>query len=235
MAGRLMKSLEAGYSALVIGASGGIGQAISNCLAADLSCSNLVRLSRREDGLDITDEETVHRAADRLRETAFDLVVCATGALTINGVGPEKSIRQLSQSAMMNQFAANAVGPALILKHFAPLLARKRRIIVAFLSARVGSISDNQLGGWISYRSSKAALNQIVHTAAIEVSRANPASVVVTVHPGSVMTSLSAPFSSGHQRSEPENAAQAVLQALDSLQPANSGGFFAYDGSPIAW
>jgi NAD(P)-dependent dehydrogenase (short-subunit alcohol dehydrogenase family) len=235
VANTLMKSLGAGYSALVIGASGGIGQAISDCLAADLNCSNMIRLSRREDGFDITDEETVHHAAERLRETAFDLVVCATGALTINGVGPEKSIRQLSQNAMMNQFAANAVGPALILKHFAPLLGRKRRVIVAFLSARVGSIGANQLGGWISYRSSKAALNQIVHTAAIEVSRANPVSVVVTVHPGTVATSLSDPFSSGHQRSEPKSAARAVLQTLDFLQPANSGGFFAYDGSPIPW
>ena len=235
MANTLMKSLGAGYSALVIGASGGIGQAISDCLAADLNCSNMIRLSRREDGFDITDEETVHHAAERLRETAFDLVVCATGALTINGVGPEKSIRQLSQNAMMNQFAANAVGPALILKHFAPLLGRKRRVIVAFLSARVGSIGANQLGGWISYRSSKAALNQIVHTAAIEVSRANPVSVVVTVHPGTVATSLSDPFSSGHQRSEPKSAARTVLQTLDFLQPANSGGFFAYDGSPIPW
>ncbi|MCS3743992.1 NAD(P)-dependent dehydrogenase (short-subunit alcohol dehydrogenase family) [Rhizobium sp. BK661] len=136
---------------------------------------------------------------------------------------------------MMNQFAVNAIGPALLLKYFVPLLARKKRVIFAFLSARVGSIGDNQLGGWISYRSSKAALNQIVHTAAIEVSRANPASVVVAMHPGSVATSLSDGFSSGHERSEQDDAARSVLQALDALEPANTGGFFAYDGSSIVW
>ena len=230
-----MNSLDPGYSALVIGASGGIGQAISMRLAADLNCSKVTQLSRRADGLDITDEESVHRAADRFQSTPFDLIVCATGALTIDGIGPEKSIRQISQNAMMKQFAVNAVGPALIVKHFAPLLAWKKRVIFAMLSARVGSIGDNKLGGWISYRSSKAALNQIVHTAAIEVSRANPASVVVAMHPGSVATSLSDPFSSGHERSKPDDAARSILQALDALQPANTGGFFAYDGSSIVW
>lgn len=230
-----MKSLGSDYSALVIGASGGIGVAICNWLEADSNCSKLVELSRREDGFDITDEETVHCAADELKATAFDLIVCATGALTINGVGPEKSIRQVSQKAMADQFAVNAVGPALILKYFAPLLAKRKRVIFAFLSARVGSIGDNQLGGWISYRSSKAALNQIVHTAAIEISRMNPTSVVVSVHPGSVMTLLSDPFSSGRQRSGAVDAAQAILEVLDALQSDNTGGFFAYDGSSIVW
>ena len=235
MAGKLLTSLDPGYSALVIGASGGIGHAIADCLEADPNCSNTVQLSRRDDQLDITDEASVHRAADRFQSTSFDLIVCATGALTIDGVGPEKSIRQISQNAMMNQFAVNAIGPALLLKYFVPLLDRKKRVIFAFLSARVGSIGDNQLGGWISYRSSKAALNQIVHTAAIEVSRANPASVVVAIHPGSVATSLSDPFSSGHERSKPDDAARSVLQVFDGLQPANTGGFFAYDGSSIVW
>ena len=235
MADTLMKSLDAGYSALVIGATGGIGSAISGCLASDRNCSKLVQLSRSIDGINITNEETIRLAADGLKSTGFDMIICATGALTINGIGPEKSIRQMSQQAMLDQFAVNAVGPALILKYFVPLLARKKRVIFAFLSARVGSIGDNRLGGWISYRSSKAALNQIVHTAAIEVTRINQESVVVAVHPGSVMTSLSDPFSAGHERSEPESAASAILQVLDSLQPVNSGGFFAYDGKPIVW
>ena len=235
MAGKLLTSLDPGYSALVIGASGGIGHAIADCLEADPNCSNTVQLSRRDDQLDITDEESVRRAADCFQAMSFDFIVCATGALTIDGVGPEKSIRQISQNAMMNQFAVNAIGPALLLKYFVPLLDRKKRVIFAFLSARVGSIGDNQLGGWISYRSSKAALNQIVHTAAIEVSRANPASVVVAIHPGSVATSLSDPFSSNHERSKPDDAARSVLQVLDGLQPANTGGFFDYDGSSIVW
>lgn len=235
MADELLTSLDPGYSALVIGASGGIGQAIARCLAGDSNCSNVDQLSRREDGLDITDEETVHRIADQFQSMSFELIVCATGALTIDGVGPEKSIRQISRNVMMNQFAVNAVGPALILKHFVPLLAKRKRVIFSLLSARVGSIGDNQLGGWISYRSSKAALNQIVRTAAIEVSRSNAASIVVAMHPGSVATSLSDPFSSGRERSRPDDAARSILQALDGLQPASTGGFFAYDGSAIVW
>lgn len=231
----LMPSLSVGYSALVIGASGGIGQAISRQLERDSNCAKVVRLSRREDGFDVTDENSVSRAADMLKSEEFDLIVCATGALTLDGIGPEKSLRHISQSSMMAQFAVNAVGPALVLKHFVSLLARRERVIFAFLSARVGSIGDNALGGWISYRSSKAALNQIVHTAAIEVTRANPSSLLVAVHPGTVETQLSAPFSSGHKRFEPDDAASRILRMLDGLTPDLTGGFFAYDGTSIAW
>lgn len=177
----------------------------------------------------------MQRAAGALELGAYDLVICATGALTIDGVGPERSIRQISQTAMLAQFTLNAVGPALVLKHFAPLLARKDRTIFAFLSARVGSITDNALGGWISYRSSKAALNQIVRTGAIEIGRINPQSVVVSIHPGSVKTTLSDPFASGHERMEPADAAQGILGVLDGLQPSQTGRFFAYDGSAIPW
>ncbi|NKM59384.1 SDR family NAD(P)-dependent oxidoreductase [Rhizobium anhuiense] len=230
-----MRSLDAGYSALVIGASGGIGDAISRQLERDNNCAKITRLSRQENGFDLTDENSVQCAADMLKSNEFDLIICATGALTIGGMGPEKSIRQISQNAMMAQFAVNAVGPALVVKHFVPLLAKKKRVILALLSARVGSIGDNALGGWISYRSSKAALNQIVHTAAIEVARANPLSLLVTVHPGTVITQLSDPFSSGHRRSEPDEAAKRILWMLDDLTPHHTGGFFAYDGTTIPW
>lgn len=231
----LMKSLAAGYSALVIGASGGIGSAVARQLEIDSNCRKVVRLSRREDGFDVTDEDSVHRAAEALKEEEFDLIMCATGALTIDGVRPEKSIRQISQAVMMAQFAVNAVGPALIIKYFVPLLAKRKRVIFALLSARVGSISDNALGGWVSYRSSKAALNQIVKTAAIEVFRSNPSSLIVTVHPGTVSTSLSEPFSSGHARSEPDEAASRILRMLDGLEPGDTGKFYAYDGTSILW
>ncbi|GGD75835.1 NAD(P)-dependent dehydrogenase (short-subunit alcohol dehydrogenase family) [Rhizobium sp. BK226] len=231
----LMRSLDAGYSALVIGASGGIGDAISRQMERDNNCAKIARLSRQENGFDLTDENSVQRAADMLKSNEFDLIICATGALTIGGMGPEKSIRQISQNAMMAQFAVNAVGPALVVKHFVPLLAKKKRVILALLSARVGSIGDNALGGWISYRSSKAALNQIVHTAAIEVARANPLSLLVTVHPGTVITRLSDPFSSGHRRSKPDEAAKRILRMLDDLTPHHTGGFFAYDGTTIPW
>jgi NAD(P)-dependent dehydrogenase (short-subunit alcohol dehydrogenase family) len=231
----LMRSLGAGYSALVIGASGGVGNAISSQLEMDSNCARVIGLSRRQNGFDLTDEASIKHAAEMLKLDEFDLVICSTGALTIDGKGPEKSIRQISQNNMMAQFAVNAVGPALILKHFIPLLARKKRVIFALLSARVGSIGDNALGGWISYRSSKAALNQIVHTAAIEVRRANPYSILVTMHPGTVKTKLSDPFSAGHMRSDPMEAAERILQILDRLEPHHSGGFFAYDGTVIPW
>ncbi|KQY12492.1 C factor [Rhizobium sp. Root73] len=231
----MMTSLAAGYSALVIGASGGIGSAMARKLDMDGNCGKFVRLSRREDGFDVTDENSMHRAAEALKAEEFDLIFCATGALTIDGVGPEKSIRQISQASMMAQFAVNAVGPALVLKHFVPLLSKKKRVILALLSARVGSIGDNALGGWISYRSSKAALNQIVHTAAIEISRTNPSSLIVAVHPGTVSTSLSEPFSAGHARSEPDEAASRILRMLDGLKPGDTGKFYAYDGTSILW
>lgn len=235
MTDAMMSSLSTGYRALVLGASGGIGMALASCLAEDGNCEKLVRLSRREDGFDVTDETAVRRAAEALGGQDFDLIICATGALTIGGVGPEKSIRQISQDAMMAQFAVNAVGPALVLKHFAPLLARRRRSLFAFLSARVGSIGDNRLGGWISYRSSKAALNQIVRTAAIEVSRTHPLSTIVAMHPGTVMTRLSDPFASGHQRMAPDEATIQMLRMLDDLKPDDTGKFFAYDGTTIPW
>jgi NAD(P)-dependent dehydrogenase (short-subunit alcohol dehydrogenase family) len=231
----LMSSLNIGYRALVLGASGGFGKALAAQLAEDAACEKLVRLSRRDDGFDVTEEGSVQRAAEALRGQDFDLILCATGALTIGGVGPEKSIRQISQDAMMAQFAVNAVGPALVLKHFAPLLARKRRSLFAFLSARVGSIEDNRLGGWISYRSSKAALNQIVRTAAIEVARTHPASTIVAMHPGTVMTGLFDPFPSGHLRTAPNEAAIKMLRTLDGLHPDDTGKFFAYDGTGIPW
>ena len=231
----LMTSLAAGYSALVIGASGGIGSALARQLEMDGNCRQVVRLSRREDGFDVTDENSMRRAAEALKTEEFHLICCATGALTIDSVGPEKSLRQITQASMTAQFSVNAVGPALILKHFAPLLARKKRVIFALLSARVGSIGDNALGGWISYRSSKAALNQIARTAAIEISRMNPSSLIVAVHPGTVSTSLSEPFSSGHARSEPDEAASRILRMLDGLKPGDTGKFYAYDGTPILW
>ncbi|WP_377296459.1 SDR family NAD(P)-dependent oxidoreductase [Rhizobium sp. SGZ-381] len=229
-----MTSLPHGYRALVIGASGGIGEALSRTIGNDPRCGELKRLSRSVDGLDLTDELSVARAAAGLTGE-FQLILCATGGLTIDGIGPEKSLRQISAEAMMRQFQLNAVGPALVIKSFAPLLAKRERSLMAFLSARVGSIGDNQLGGWISYRAAKAGLNQIVRTASIELARTHPMAVLVPLHPGTVATQLSEKYSGGHQRSEPSAAANAMLGVLDRLTPEESGRFFAYDGQPIDW
>lgn len=232
-----MASLPQGYRALVIGSSGGIGGALAEALRGDAGCGEVLTLSRSGDAFDLTSEASIAAAAERLaadRDT-FDLVLCATGGLTINGKGPEKSLKAIAPDIMAMQFAVNAIGPALVLKHFAPLMPRQRRAIFAALSARVGSIGDNKLGGWISYRSAKAALNQIIRTASIEIARTSPQSVVVGLHPGTVETKLTAPFSSGHAAMRPAESAAHLLSVLDSLTPQQSGGFFAYDGSVVEW
>ncbi|MDW5317081.1 SDR family NAD(P)-dependent oxidoreductase [Rhizobium sp. PL01] len=230
-----MSSLPDRYSVLLIGASGGIGSALRQILANDRRCGELVALSRKNDGLDITDEAAVVRSRERLAAKRFHLMICATGALTIDGIGPEKALRQLDPDVMAAQFRLNAIGPALVMKHFLPLLDRSTRTISAFLSARVGSIGDNRLGGWISYRSSKAALNQIIRTASIELQRTHPGAILVGIHPGTVETGLSEPFSRGHDRMSPQDAASRMLNTLNAVNADESGTFIAYDGSPILW
>lgn len=230
-----MKSLGESFRSLVIGASGGIGQALAELLRQEEFCDTVVPLSRSTDGLDLMDEDSIAAQAARLAGQQFDLIVCATGALTINGVGPEKSIKQVTIDAMAAQFAINAIGPALILKHFTPLLSVSERSVFALLSARVGSIGDNRLGGWMSYRSSKAALNQIIRTTAIEIARKRPEAVVVAIHPGTVNTALSRPFASNLKSTEPHEAASMILTTLDGLRASDTGSFFAYDARPIEW
>lgn len=223
--------------ALVIGSSGGIGRAMTDRLRVDDRYKTVATRSRRADGLDITDEASVAAAAHRAREMhgTFDLIINATGALTIDGVAPEKTIKAISPDAMMRQFMVNAVGPALLLKHFHTLLPRHSRSVFASLSARVGSIGDNRLGGWISYRAAKAAQNQIIKTASIEIARTHPAAIVVALHPGTVTTELSKTFTHGHQTMTPEVAAERLLAVIENLEPAQTGRFFSYDGTSIKW
>lgn len=237
MESQILPSLGCGYHALVLGASGGIGSAFLSALEDDPACARATGLSRRGDGFDVTDEASVADAAKRLDGdgTRFDVIVCATGALTIDDIGPEKSIRAIEADAMAAQFALNAIGPALVLKHFSGLLHRDRRSLIAFLSARVGSIGDNRLGGWISYRTAKAALNQIVRTSSIEIARTRPQAVVAALHPGTVATALSDRFSPGHERFTPDDSVRRLLAVLDALEPAQTGGFYAYDGQAIPW
>ncbi len=176
-------------------------------------------------------------AATRASEEAgeADLVFNATGALVIDGASPEKTIRTLDPEVMARQFRVNAIGPALVIKHFAPLLPKNRRSLFGTLSARVGSIGDNGLGGWISYRAAKAAQNQIVKTAAIEIARSRPQAVLAALHPGTVATRLSVDFAGKRERLTPGQSATMLLEVLDSLASKQSGGFFAYDGSEIEW
>ena len=150
--------------------------------------------------------------------------------------GPEKSLRELDPEWMILNYRVNAIGPALVARHFLPLMPREGRICFAALSARVGSISDNRLGGWHSYRASKAALNMLVRNIAVEWQRKNPDSIIVGLHPGTVETGLSAPFKGNpaHERLAPATAAEQLLAVLERLKAADSGQLFAYDGSIIA-
>ncbi|MEX0318797.1 MAG: SDR family oxidoreductase [Ruegeria sp.] len=218
--------------ALVIGASGGIGRAIVAALRAR---GDAVReLSRSVDGMDLTDPAAVECAMETV-EWPFDLIVVATGALEINGAAPEKTIRAVDAQAMMDQFALNAVGPALVLRHVQRLLPRDRRSVIAVLSARVGSIGDNRVGGWVSYRASKAAVNQIVRTASIELARTHSQAVCVSLHPGTVATEFTRKYLGRHPAVTPETAAQNLLAVVDGLSPEDSGGFFDWAGKPVPW
>lgn len=222
---------EKSYQSLVLGASGGIGAALVHALSAR---GEVTGLSRRDNGLDITDEASIAAALSGLTGP-YDLIIVATGALELNGQRPEKTLRALDPAAMAAQFALNAMGPALVLKHALRLMPKDRSARFAALSARVGSIGDNGLGGWYSYRAAKAALNQLIHTAAIEVARSHPQAILACLHPGTVETSLTRAYAAGHPTVSPGRAATNLLAVLDGLTPAQSGGFFDWQGQIIPW
>ncbi len=213
---------------LVIGCTGGLGAAL-------MTATGAIGLSRASDpAIDLTDEASIAAAAARLRpEAPFTRIIDATGALVIDGSGPEKRLADLNPETMARAFAINAIGPALLIKHFADLLPRQGRCVFATLSARVGSIGDNRLGGWYSYRASKAALNQLLRTAAIEVARRRPDAILLALHPGTVRTPLSAPFTAPDQGLLPEESAARLLAVMDGA--AQSGVFLDYAGAEIAW
>lgn len=216
--------------AIVFGASGGIGAALLETIDASV-CHGF---SRRAGDFDLTSEDSIKALAAHTPKDQ-DMIIVATGALEINGVPPEKSIRAIAPDNMADQFAINAIGPALILKHFAGHLARDRRAVFALLSARVGSIGDNRLGGWISYRAAKAALNQIVHTASIEIARTHKQAIVAALHPGTVQTDLTQKYVGTHPSVSPNASASHILDVIDGLQATQTGGFYDWKSDPIAW
>ncbi|MBV7408671.1 SDR family NAD(P)-dependent oxidoreductase [Maritimibacter sp. DP1N21-5] len=218
--------------ALILGASGGIGSAITRRLEA--AGWSVTGLSRSADGFDYADPDRVDTLLSDI-DTTFDMIFIATGALEIDGTGPEKALRQLDADAMAAQFRVNTIGPAMILRHAARLLPRDREARLAALSARVGSIGDNALGGWYGYRAAKAALNQIVHTASIELARTHPQAVCVALHPGTVATPLTEVHGRGHDKHSPDEAARHLMGVLDRLTPADSGHLFDWRGDPIPW
>lgn len=240
-----------GAAALVVGGQGGVGAALAAGLRArhpQAAVRVSVRGPKGADSLsddlliDLQDEASIEAAAHTLaaqcaaQGQSLRALVVASGFLHQQGSGPERSWRQLDAAYLQQAFAVNAIGPALLIKHFFPHLARSGPVLAAFLSARVGSIEDNALGGWYGYRASKAALNQLVRTASIELRRHNRDAVCVALHPGTVDTGLSRPFAKqGLRVRPPERAAAEMLDTLAALGPADNGGFRAYDGSTVPW
>ncbi len=218
--------------ALVIGDSGGIGRAVAQELAG--RGASVVGLSRSRDGLDLTDEASI-KAALATVQGPFDLIFVATGALVIDGAQPEKSLRQITPKALGDQFALNAAGPALVLKHAVPLLPRRASAVFAVLSARVGSIGDNRLGGWYAYRAAKAALNQLMHGAAVELARSHRQLCVACLHPGTVATSFTRDYADRHPTVSPQEAATRLVDVLAGLGPDQTGGFYDYAMAEIPW
>jgi NAD(P)-dependent dehydrogenase (short-subunit alcohol dehydrogenase family) len=220
---------------LVLGASGALGRAFVQALQADRACAQVVGLSRSsQPAFRLEDEASMTTAAAALH-SPFHIIIDATGALTIDGQGPEKHMGALNAAQLARAFEINTIGPALLLKHFVPLLATEQRTIYAKLSARVGSISDNRKGGWYGYRAAKAALNMVLQTAAIEAARKRPQLVVAAMQPGTVTSSLSAPFVAAQDGLAPAKSVAGLLSALDDLPAQAAAHFVDYKGAAITW
>ncbi len=244
-----MKSFGERFNAVVVGASGGLGRAFAEALLTDAHMDRLLACSRSDPGLDhpraawqrldLEDEATIAAAAKVAESTLgpLHLVIVATGLLhDDSGLQPEKTWRTMDAKALERAYRVNAVGPALLAKHFLPRLDRDRKSAFAVVTARVGSISDNQLGGWYAYRASKAAANMLVRTLSIELARRNPAALCVALHPGTVDTSLSKPFQGGVPEGKlfsPAKSVAYLLGVLDGLGPDDSGQLYAWDGQRI--
>lgn len=224
------------FRALVIGGSGAIGTAFVEALRADPACAAVLSLHRRSaPAIDFDDEGSIGLAAAGVAgQGPFHLIVNAAGLLHTPRFQPEKKLGDLHYAQLLETFRTNTFGPALVLRHFGPLLDAERGVL-ALLSAKVGSIADNRLGGWYGYRASKAALNMLVKTAAIELRRTRPQAVVVALHPGTVSSSLSRPFRGDEVGRLPALAAAQMLTVLGALGPTDSGQFVGWDGQRLPW
>ena len=218
--------------ALVFGSSGGIGQAFSRFLENKLGSENVVKISRSFDGFEISDEEKIFKLSESI-EGSFNLIINATGVLQTTEEGPEKTINVVKQKSMIDMMTINAIGPALLLKNFSKKLDKAKFSVFVNLSARVGSITDNRLGGWISYRSSKAALNQIIKTSSIEIHRRNKNAICVGLHPGTVKTRFTEKFQNTTETISPDESVKMMMNVVENLSVDDNGYCFAYDGKVI--
>jgi NAD(P)-dependent dehydrogenase (short-subunit alcohol dehydrogenase family) len=225
-----------GLRAVVLGASGALGAAFVDLLRADSRFSQVLALSRSSTpAFDLEVEASIQQCAQEVGQGGVvHWMIDATGALEIDGVGPEKRLDALSAQGLMRSMQINAIGPALLMKHFIPLLAPDVPTVYATLSARVGSIEDNRKGGWYGYRASKAALNMLLQTAAIEIARRRPLAVVAALQPGTVRSALSRPFV-GEQALDPLDSAARLLGVLDTLEPTGRAQFVDHAGQVIPW
>lgn len=235
-----MQRFGSTFKALIIGSSGGIGSAFVDLLKADSNCSEVVGISRNTPiSLHLENEESIANAAASLKTQApFDLILVCTGILHDSSpdsvISPEKKLGDINPLQLQKVFAINTFGPAMILRYFTPLLS-KNNSVMALLSAKVGSIEDNRLGGWYSYRASKAALNMLIKTAAIEVARTNHNTSLIALHPGTVNTSLSKPFGGETKGQNSLDAATQMLIALDAHPTSSQASFLTYDGQILPW
>jgi NAD(P)-dependent dehydrogenase (short-subunit alcohol dehydrogenase family) len=231
-----LASLPDGYRALVVGAGGALGAAFVAALQADPRCGLVLGLGRGSTpAVDFEQEPSIAAAAAELAlQGPFHLIINAAGLLHRPEFMPEKQLSQLNYEQLRRTFTVNTLGPALLLRHFSPLLDRQRGVM-AMLSAKVGSIEDNRLGGWYSYRASKAALNMLIKTAAIELRRSQPQAVLIALHPGTVNSALSAPFRGAEIGRPAAVAAGEMLRVMERLTPTESGQFFSYSGERLPW
>ncbi len=244
---KALNSFEDNLRVIVIGANGGIGQALIKRLVDRSQISQIYALSRQGSGFqtskisnmafDFTNADNLITAANTLREHGpFDLIIVTTGLLQGQGIAPEKNIRDMSYNGFTTSFAVNTIGPAMTAKYFLPLLRRDRKTVFAAFSARVGSISDNELGGWYAYRASKAALNMVIKTLAIEYKRRFKETIIMGLHPGTVDTKLSKPFQGNVPEGKlftPDYSAEKLLDVIDSATPDYSGMLYDWAGKRI--
>ena len=234
-------------SIAIIGSSGAIGRAFLDAYIADKEISNIYSISRTEVELnderiihiniDVTDEVSVKAAASKIGENRLDKLIVATGILHTELFGPEKSIKDIKIENFVKIFSVNAFGPALIGKYFLPLMKKDKKSIAAFLSARVGSISENKLGGWYAYRASKSALNQIIKNFSIESKRTNPAGIIIGLQPGTVKSKLSEPFQKNVKKGKlllPKDSVKSLIKVIESVMQNDSGKIFDWKGEEIA-
>ena len=231
----------------VIGSSGAIGSAFVDHYINDQSINSIFSFSRSSIGIDnnkvkhfsidIENENSVQDAAKSVEEINFDEIIIASGLLHTNEFGPEKSIKDLKADNILKILNVNTVGPTIIGKHFLPLLNKNNKSVMAFLSARVGSISENKLGGWYAYRASKSALNQIIKTFSIELKRTNPKAIIIGLQPGTVESELSAPFKRSVSKNKlfsAEYSASQLIGVIERVDESSSGNLISWEGEIIS-